>query len=62
MENVKLTVTNELGQEVATIANKQYAPGSYEIKWDASNQGSGVYFYKISTPSYSETKRMVLVK
>jgi hypothetical protein len=61
-ENVKLTVMNELGQEVAVIANKQYNPGSYEVKWDASNQSSGVYFYKISTQSFSETKKMMLVK
>jgi hypothetical protein len=61
-ENVKLTVANEIGQIVTELVNKQYAPGSYEVKWDASKQSSGVYFYTISTPSFSETKKMVLTK
>jgi hypothetical protein len=61
-ESVKLTVMNELGQEVATIVNKPYNPGCYEVKWDASNQSSGVYFCKITTPSFSETKKMLLAK
>jgi hypothetical protein len=61
-ENVKLTVSNELGQIVATLVNKNFNTGNYEVKWDASNQSSGVYFYKISTPSFSETKKMLLIK
>jgi hypothetical protein len=37
-------------------------PGSYELNWNASDNASGVYFYKLITESYSETKKMLLVK
>jgi hypothetical protein len=60
--NVKLMVTNEYGREVITIMNKYFNPGSYEIKLDASDLGEGVFFCKISTPFYSESKKLLLVK
>lgn len=61
-ENVKLIIVNELQQEVITLANKQFNPGSYEIKLDASDLGTGEYSCKISTPSYSEIQKMMPVK
>jgi len=59
---VKLTVFDLLGREVTTLVNEQMQPGSYNVDWDASNFPSGVYFYKIESGDYSESKRMVLVK
>ncbi len=61
-ENVKLTVSNIIGQEVATIVNKNLDPGNYEVTWDASKISSGIYFYSITTPSFSETRKMILTK
>jgi hypothetical protein len=60
-ENIKLTIVNEFGQEVITIFNKQFKPGGYEIKLDATDMGSGVYFCKISTPSFSETQKLMSI-
>jgi len=56
-----------LGREVATLVNEPLAPGTYEVEWpaptgDASNYAGGIYFYKIFAGSYSETKKMVLLK
>jgi choice-of-anchor B domain-containing protein len=66
---VKLTIYDVLGREVAILVNEQLQPGSYDIEWDGNNYPSGVYFYKLeagtSTPlsaTYTETKKMVLIK
>jgi hypothetical protein len=57
-----LKVYDALGREVSTLFNGPLNPGSYEIEWDASNYPSGVYFYRMETDGFSETKRMVLIK
>lgn len=59
---VKLIVFDVLGREIATLVNEQLQPGTYEAEWDAGNYPSGVYFYKLITYNYTETKKMVLVK
>jgi len=60
--NVILKVYDILGKEVATLVNAVQEPGSYIVMWDAANYGSGVYFYKLISGSFVETKRMVLKK
>jgi hypothetical protein len=60
--SVKLIIYDVLGHEVTTLVNEQLKPGSYEVLWDGSNYTSGVYFYRIFTDQYSETKKMILLK
>jgi hypothetical protein len=60
--HVKLTVYNILGQEVATLVDKEQEPGRYNVKFDASGLPSGVYFYTLQTPYFTKTNKMVLVK
>ena len=38
------------------------AEGTYEIKWNASNYSSGIYFYTLKAGDYIETKKMILTK
>jgi hypothetical protein len=59
---VKLTIYDILGKEIAIIVNEEMQPGSYNVDWDASNYPSGVYFYKIKSGDFVESKKMVLVK
>lgn len=59
---IKLVIYDILGNEIATLVNEQLKPGSYEVEWDGSNYPSGVYFYKLITESFSETRKMVLIK
>jgi hypothetical protein len=59
---VYLVVYNELGKEAATLIDGEYKPGTYEVEWDASNYPSGVYFYKLITNGFTDTKKMVLMK
>ncbi len=60
--NVKLVIYDLLGREVTTLVNEELKPGTYEADWDGSAYSSGVYFYKIITESFVETKKMVLMK
>ncbi|MCB0728398.1 MAG: T9SS type A sorting domain-containing protein [Ignavibacteriae bacterium] len=59
---VKITVYNMLGKEVSNLVNENLAPGSYSVNFDGANLSSGMYFYRIETPGYSKTMRMILVK
>jgi len=59
---VSLKVYDVLGREIATLVNEQQQPGSYEIKWDASDISSGIYFYQFKTKDYVDTKKMILLK
>jgi hypothetical protein len=58
----KLIIYDLLGREVTTLVNEELKPGTYGVDWDASAFSSGVYFYKIISGDYSETKKMVLIK
>lgn len=60
--NVSLKVYDINGRETATLIDKFQKAGSYITMWDASKYSSGVYFYRIISGSYVETKKMVLKK
>jgi len=59
---VTLEIFNSLGQRVEQLVSTQQSAGKYVIKFDGSNMSSGTYFYKLTTPSFSETKKMSLIK
>ena len=59
---VKLQVFDILGNEIKTLVNENQKPGSYEVIFNAGNMASGIYFYKLITPNYTDTKPMVLIK
>jgi hypothetical protein len=62
LSDTKISVFDVLGREVEILVDKQLQPGTYEVDWNASNYPSGVYFYKLTSVDYSETKKMVLIK
>ena len=59
---VKLEVYDVLGRETKIFVNQEQAAGSYEIEFDGTSLPSGVYFYRIETGSYSDTKKLILLK
>lgn len=59
---VKLTVFDIQGKEIAQLVNGQMDAGSYNIDFDASHLASGTYFYRIEAGSFTEVKKMILVK
>lgn len=68
---VKLSIYNLLGRKVADLVDTRQRAGEHEVRWDATDCASGVYFYKLTTrqgPGLSTaddrsfTRRMVLLK
>ncbi len=60
--NVELKIYNILSQEVFTLVNEYKAAGSYQVKFKAGALPSGIYFYRIKSGSYSEVKKMIMLK
>jgi uncharacterized delta-60 repeat protein len=61
-EFVSLKVFDILGNEVATLANEERTAGNYEVNLNAINLSSGIYFYKLQTGNFVESKKMILIK
>jgi hypothetical protein len=59
---VKLTVFDILGREVSVLVNEVKTAGNYVADFDASMLSSGVYFYRLESGNFVETKKMLLVK
>jgi hypothetical protein len=59
---VTLRIYDALGRELETLVNEKQSPGTYEATFNASQYPSGVYFYRLTTEGFSETKRMMLIK
>lgn len=62
MADVKITIYDMLGKEVETLVNETLNRGDYSVKWNAGNYASGIYFYRMTTPSFNVVKKMMLVK
>ncbi len=60
--NVVIKIYNSLGSEIATLVNEVREAGSYEIQFNANNLSSGIYYYKIESGNFVETKKMILLK
>ncbi len=65
--NVKLSIYNLKGQLVKTLVNQTIQEGRHSVNWNETDEfgkqvASGVYFYKLSTPDFSQTKKMLLLK
>ncbi|MEX0721397.1 MAG: T9SS type A sorting domain-containing protein [Balneolaceae bacterium] len=59
---VQLTIFNLLGQTVAELVNEQKSPGRYTVSWDAENNSSGVYMYRLVAGENILTNKMMLIK
>jgi hypothetical protein len=59
---VSLKVFDITGKEVATLLNEQLQPGTYEVTFNALTLSSGIYYYRLTSDGFSETKKMMLVK
>ncbi|MBI5471520.1 MAG: T9SS type A sorting domain-containing protein [Ignavibacteriae bacterium] len=57
-----LKVYDLLGREVATLVNEEKPAGTYRVEFDAGNLPSGVYYYRLTTGSFTQTRKMILAK
>jgi len=62
--NVKLSIFNAIGQEVAVLINENMEAGNHNFQFSSDNYqfSSGIYFYKVISGKYSETKKMILLR
>ena len=60
--NVTLKIYDILGREIATLVNEKQTHGNYEVSWDASNNPSGIYFYRLTSGDFTESRKMMLLK
>lgn len=60
--HVKITIFTITGAEVATIMNDFKMPGDYSVKFNGTNLASGIYIYRIEAGSFTESKKMLLIK
>lgn len=59
---VELKVFDIAGREIASLVNGNYSPGMYSVDFDATAFSSGVYFYTLRSESFTESRKMMLVK
>lgn len=59
---VTIKVFDILGNEIKSLVNEEKSAGNYELGFNASNLSSGVYFYRLQTANFIETRNMVLMK
>ena len=57
-----MNVYDLTGKEVAELVNERVQPGKYEVTFDASALASGTYFVRINAGSYTESKKITLLK
>ena len=65
--HVLLTVFNVRGQEVTRLVDRQYGPGTHRVVWDGTTSSggtasTGVYFYKLTAGTFTDVRKMVLLK
>lgn len=59
---VKLVVYNLLGQEIAVLEKGEKEAGYYNVEWNASSLPAGLYFYRLTAGSFTDTKKLLFVK
>ena len=65
--SVSLKIYSLFGKEISTLVNEVKTRGEYSVQWDAKNSlgdkvPSGIYFYKLVTRDFTQTKKMILLK
>ena len=60
--NVRLSVYNSMGQEMMQLVNENQSIENYIVEFNAQNLPSGIYFYRLQTNKFVDTKKMLLLK
>ena len=58
----KLTVFNIMGEAVANLVDGVVSAGGHTVSWNAANMPTGVYFYRLESGNFSQTRKLLLVK
>jgi len=57
-----IKIYDALGKEVSSLVNESKSAGTYEVEFNASNLSSGIYYYTLQVGSFTQTKKMILIK
>ena len=60
--DTSLKIYNIIGQKIDELVNKYLPSGNYSFQWNAQEQSNGVYFYRLETDNFTQTKKMILLK
>ncbi|MBK8549514.1 MAG: T9SS type A sorting domain-containing protein [Ignavibacteria bacterium] len=58
----KLSIYDRLGRELTVLVEQNLKAGNYHIKWDGTKYPSGIYFYRIQSSQFSDSKKMIMGK
>ncbi|CAG0942367.1 partial Bacillopeptidase F, partial [Candidatus Brocadiaceae bacterium] len=61
-EQVRLSVLNTLGEEVDVVTNQRFQAGVHQLNYQPQQLAAGVYFYKVQAGSFTQIKKMMLLK
>ena len=59
---VSLKVFNTLGEEIATLVSEELQAGQYKTEWNATGIANGVYFYRMQSDGFIQTKKLILLR
>jgi hypothetical protein len=59
---VTLKIYDILGREMRTLVNESVKAGNYSVEFNATTLSSGVYFYRLISDNFTDTKKMMLIK
>ena len=60
--NVTIKIYDVLGRQVATLVDEEYQAGVYKVVFEAGDLASGLYIYRIQTQSFSQSRKLMLLK
>lgn len=58
----ELIIYNSIGSKVSRIVAKYLEGGVYTVEWNAANLSSGIYFYRLNSGKFTDTKKLLLLK
>jgi len=59
---VTISVYNIIGEQIAELTSREYQAGTHSVSFEAGDIPTGMYLYRLETPNFIETKKMVLLK
>jgi len=62
MSHVTIDIYNVLGGKIETLVDERQPAGNHQVVWKAKGISSGMYFYRIQTGEFTETRKMLLIK
>ena len=60
--NVKIRLFNSIGEELKTLVNENKKAGIYEFQFNASGFASGIYYYRLDSGNFTDTKKLIILK